>query len=160
MCIGVRRFCAGSTVCVALFWHIASHTSDADAPNVGRVSDEPRRQLGREGEQLACDHLQRLGFTVLERNYRTRQGELDVIAFDGRTLVFCEVKARRLPARAGSALASIDGRKRARVRRLATRWLRERPSRPAAHSLRFDAIGVTFDAAGRMLALEHLEDAF
>jgi putative endonuclease len=124
------------------------------------VSVDPRQRLARLGEQLACEHLQRLGFRVLERNYRSRFGELDVVAFDGATLVFCEVKSRRLPARAGAPLAAISSRKRAQVRRIAARWLHERTARPRARALRFDAIGVTFDAAGRLLALEHVQDAF
>ena len=56
-----------------------------------------RRDVGQRGEQVAADHLVRRGFWILQRNYRTRWGEIDIIAFDGRTLAFCEVKSRRLP---------------------------------------------------------------
>ena len=59
---------------------------------------DPRRRLGQLGEQLAAEHLVRLGFEIVERNYRTRWGELDIVAFDGRTLAFCEVKTRRVSA--------------------------------------------------------------
>lgn len=117
-------------------------------------------QLGRRGEQLACEHLVRRGFQILERNYRTRWGELDIVAFDGATIVFCEVKTRRAGGRCGAPLEALDPRKRAQVRRIARRWLYERPQRPRAPGLRFDAVGVTFDAAGGLLALEHLEGAF
>ena len=58
--------------------------------------EDPRRALGRLGEDLAVAHLRRLGFTLLERNARTRYGEIDAIAFEGRTLIFVEVKTRRL----------------------------------------------------------------
>ncbi len=117
-----------------------------------------RQSLGAAGEQLAAEHLERRGFAILERNVRTRWGEIDIIAFDGRTLVFCEVKARR-ESNFG-ALESVHARKRMHVRRLAGRWLAQRTDRPRAAELRFDAIGVTFDRTGRLVALEHLEGAF
>ena len=117
-----------------------------------------RQSLGAAGEQLAAEHLERRGFAILERNVRTRWGEIDIIAFDGRTLVFCEVKSRR-ESNFG-ALESVHARKRMQVRRLAGRWLAQRTDRPRAAELRFDAIGVTFDRTGRLVALEHLEGAF
>jgi putative endonuclease len=117
-------------------------------------------RLGRRGEQLAAEHLERKGFRVLDRNYRTRWGELDIVAFDGSTLAFCEVKARRAAATAGTPFEAVDPRKRAQVRRMARSWLAERTGRPYATVLRFDAIGVTFDRSGQLVALEHLEGAF
>ncbi len=117
-----------------------------------------RRTLGRAGERMAEEHLRRLGFDVLERNYRTRWGELDLVAFDGRTLVFCEVKARR--AGTGQPFDALHRGKQRQVRRMAASWLAERSHRPRAADLRFDAIGVTIDGQGRLLALEHLEGAF
>src|SRR5205807_2831512 len=62
-------------------------------------SPDPRPALGRLGEQLAAEHLERNGFAILARRERTGAGEIDVIAFDGTTLVFAEVKARRRSAR-------------------------------------------------------------
>jgi putative endonuclease len=124
------------------------------------VSGDPRAQLGRLGEQLAAEHLIRRGFRIVDRNYRTRWGELDIVAFDGRTLAFCEVKTRRVPVPGRSPLESVHPRKRSKVRKMAGRWLVERTDRPYADSLRFDAIGVTFDGAGRLLGLEHVEGAF
>lgn len=117
-----------------------------------------RRDLGRSGEQAAAEHLQRLGFEVLERNYRTRWGELDLVAYDGSTLVFCEVKARR--SGSGAPFDALGAGKQRQVRRLAMRWLTERPDRPRAVDLRFDAIGVSVDSNGRLVAVEHLEGAF
>ena len=123
--------------------------------------DRDRRQtLGKIGEQLASEHLERCGFRVLERNYRTRWGELDVIAFDGTTLAFCEVKARRVNGYSGTALEAVSASKRAQVRRIARGWLADRGRRTYAPVIRFDAIGVTVDRDGRLLALEHLEGAF
>jgi putative endonuclease len=124
------------------------------------VSDDVRHRLGAAGERLAAEHLQRRGFAILERNYRTRWGELDIVAFDGRTLAFCEVKTRRAGGRAGGALEAVGARKQTRVRKMAGSWLVERRDRPRADRLRLDAIGVTVDAAGRLVSLEHLEGAF
>jgi putative endonuclease len=124
------------------------------------VSDNPRHRLGATGERLAAEHLERCGFRVLERNFRTRWGELDIVAFDGRTLAFCEVKSRRAGGSRGGPFEAVGPGKQVRVRRMAGSWLAERRERPRAPVLRFDVIGVTFDAAGRLISLEHLEGAF
>ena len=124
------------------------------------MTSDPRPALGRLGEQLAAEHLIRRGFEIVERNYRTRWGELDIVAFDGRTLAFCEVKTRRMPAGGASPLEAVRPRKQSRVRKMAGSWLIERTERPRAEHLRFDAIGVTLDLAGRLVKLEHLEGAF
>jgi putative endonuclease len=122
------------------------------------MSNDLRHRLGRVGEDVAAAHLERRGLTVLARNYRTRWGELDLIAGDDERIVFCEVKTRRL----GSS-APFDGLRSAqcrRLRRMAAAWLCEEPHRPHPRELRFDAIGVTIDAFGRLVALDHLEGAF
>jgi putative endonuclease len=124
------------------------------------VTVDPRPQLGRLGEQLAAEHLIRRGCQIVERNYRTRWGELDIVAYDGRALIFCEVKTRRLSVPGRDPLESVHARKRAKVRRMAGSWLVERTDRPYADNVRFDAIGVTFDPGGRLVRLEHLEGAF
>ena len=116
--------------------------------------------LGRLGEQLAAEHLIRRGFRIIERNYRTRWGELDIVAFDGRTLAFCEVKTRRLQDNSQSLFAALRPRKQAQVRKMAGAWLIERTKHPRADVLRFDAIGVTYDRRGRLVGIEHLEGAF
>lgn len=128
---------------------------------------DPRRTLGRRGEDLAVEHLRRRGFAVLERNARTRHGEIDLIAFDGTTLVFAEVKTRRIGGAQRVArpdqhpLAGLDARQRARLRRLAAAWLAEGAHRrPFAETVRFDAIGVVLDAAGTPREIEHLENAW
>jgi putative endonuclease len=123
------------------------------------VSSNTRQRLGGLGEQLAAEHLERRGFRIVERNYRTRWGELDIVACDGRTLVFCEVKTRR--AGAGTVpLESVHPRKRRQVRRMAGSWFSQRSSHPFAAMLRFDAIGVVLDHRDRLVSLEHLEGAF
>jgi putative endonuclease len=124
------------------------------------VSDDRRHRLGALGERLAAEHLVRRGYQIVERNYRTRWGELDIVAYDGRTLAFCEVKTRRVGFRLGTPFEAIHPRKRGQVRRMVRSWLMERRERPAAPEIRCDAIGVTVDGSGRLLAIEHLEGAF
>ncbi|HEX3618385.1 MAG TPA: YraN family protein, partial [Solirubrobacteraceae bacterium] len=94
-----------------------------------------RRQLGNTGEQLAADHLIRCGFHILDRNYRTRFGELDIVACDGRQIVFCEVKCRVANRAGRDPLESVHPSKRSQVRRMAGRWLVER-EHPRVRDLR------------------------
>lgn len=117
-------------------------------------TSDARRRLGRQGEQLAAEHLERLGFTILERNYRTRWGELDLVAFDGQTLVFCEVKTRRSD-RFGSPAEAITPRKLARMRVLAAAWLAARRP-PYTADVRFDVVSVMRPVSGPAL-VEHLQ---
>jgi putative endonuclease len=127
------------------------------------TAPDPRRRLGAKGEALARRHLEARGFTLLDANFRTRHGELDLVAADVGHLVFCEVKTRVLSGPAGELgpLAAIGPRKRRQVRSMAREWLAQRESGgPWPAELRFDAIGVAFDRQGRLLALEHLEGAF
>jgi putative endonuclease len=124
------------------------------------MSNDLRHRLGQLGERLAVEHLARRGFEIVERNYRTRWGELDIVAFDGTTLAFCEVKTRRLRNGSGSPFDSLRPRKQAQVRKMAGSWLIEHTERPHAKIVRFDAIGVTIDPADRLVAIEHLEGAF
>jgi putative endonuclease len=128
------------------------------------VSADPRRALGALGERLAAEHLTRAGYVVLGRNYRTRFGEIDIIAADSRCLVFCEVKTRMAGRPSGPAgpLDAIGPRKRRQLRAMAREWLaaedtRDRPHRP---ELRFDAIGIVVTSRGVLASLDHLENAF
>jgi putative endonuclease len=133
-----------------------------------RRRGDSRRALGVVGEQLAVEHLRRLGFVIVARNVRTRHGEIDLIAFDGaRTLVFAEVKTRRASGgRRGlcpeeQPLAWLKRSQRRRLRGLACAWLYENArNRPRAHTIRFDAIGVIVDGHGRLLRLDHVEGAW
>jgi putative endonuclease len=132
-----------------------------------RQSTDLRPALGRLGEELAMAHLHRLGFSPLGRNERTRHGEIDLIAFNGHTLVFAEVKTRRVNTqRQGirpdqQPLAWLRPRQRARLRQLAAAWLRdEKHIRPSAHTIRFDAIGVILDTKDRLISIDHIEGAW
>jgi putative endonuclease len=126
---------------------------------------DARRRLGARGEELAARHLEARGYQLVERNFRTRYGELDVVARDARSLVFCEVKTRIVRDPPGSDVlgpfAAIGARKQRQVRAMAREWLGQgRLDGPRPPEIRFDAIGISFDPHGRLLALEHLEAAF
>ena len=128
--------------------------------SVVTVMSATRSHLGRVGEQLAAAHLERLGYAILARNHRTRFGELDLVAHRPGTIAFVEVKTRRASARAGSPFEAVGPRKRAQVRRIAAGWLAMTGDRPHEAELRFDVIGVSVDATGRLIELEHREGVF
>jgi putative endonuclease len=121
-----------------------------------------RQRTGRIAEQLVAERLQAAGWRIVERNARSRHGELDIVGLDGRTLVFVEVKAGREGAAFGPErpILSVDRRKQQRVRRLATAWMAERRRLPPYDDIRFDAVGVTLDRAGRVVDVEHIPNAF
>jgi len=123
---------------------------------------QARQRLGSAAEDLVAARLIEAGWEIVERNARSRYGELDLIALDGRALVFVEVKAGRTGSVYGPEcpILSIDFRKRARIRRLATAWMSGRRDLPRYDEIRFDAVGVTYDRAGRAVDYEHLEGAF
>jgi putative endonuclease len=118
------------------------------------------KELGRRGEELAAQHFERLGYRVLARNHRTRWGELDLVLADENedTIVFCEVKSRRLGS--GDWRESLHERKQVQVRTMAAAWLNDVTDRPRYAELRFDAVGVTLDDRGQLVRLDHLQAAF
>jgi putative endonuclease len=124
------------------------------------VPTDLRQHLGRIGEDLALAHLERLGYALVARNHRTRYGELDLVVFDGTTLVFAEVKTRRTNGTGRGPWEALHKRKRRQVRRMAAAYLLEVTDRPHSPDLRFDAIGVIIDARGKLVRLDHLEAAF
>jgi putative endonuclease len=122
---------------------------------------DPRNARGAAGEQAAAEMLAALGYEIVERNFRTCYGELDIIAADGQTLVFCEVRSRVGRDALRWALQSIAHGKRARVRKMAGEWFRRSDApRPATRGTRFDAVAVALAPNGRVLAMEHVRDAF
>ncbi|MCY7343687.1 MAG: YraN family protein [Pseudonocardia sp.] len=113
-------------------------------------------ELGRRGEDLAVEYLTQRGLVVLSRNWRCRDGELDVVATDQERLVVCEVKTRS-GTRYGEPAEAVDGRKAARIRRVTQAWL-------AAHQvrwceIRFDVLAVLAEP-GRPVTVQHYEAAF
>ncbi|MFI9719565.1 YraN family protein [Streptomyces sp. NPDC052396] len=113
-----------------------------------------RQAIGRYGEKLAVRRLTEAGMTVLARNWRCRDGEIDVVALDGDALVVCEVKTRR----AGTyqhPMAAVTPRKAERLRRLAERWL-ERHGGPPPGGVRIDLVGVVVPSRGAP-AVQHVK---
>ncbi len=105
--------------------------------------------VGRYGEQLAADHLEAAGLVILERNWRCREGELDIVAREGGELVFVEVKTRSSLA-FGSPAEAVSPAKSARIRQLALRYLmarREAGDDAAWAALRFDVVAVLRSSA-------------
>jgi putative endonuclease len=121
-----------------------------------------RQRIGRAAEDLVAARLAESDWEIVERNARTRFGELDIVALDGNTLVFVEVKAGRENSAFGPErpILGVDRRKQQRVRRLATAWIAENRGGIRYDGIRFDAIGVTFDRNGQVIELEHLVGAF
>ncbi len=95
---------------------------------------------GRWGEDQAARHYRRAGFQIVARNWRSADGEIDLIARRGELVVICETKARRSD-RFGPPAGAVDVRKQQRLRRLAARWLRE--SGTSGVTVRFDVAAIT-----------------
>ena len=118
-----------------------------------------RLELGASGEELAAHWYTAAGYRVLARNWRCREGELDLIASRGGLAVFCEVKTRR-DVRFGLPAEAVTPAKQRRLRRLALRWLAERPPGEARFpELRFD-VACIVARPGSPPALEVIEAAF
>jgi putative endonuclease len=109
--------------------------------------------LGREGEQLAANFLAEAGMTVLERNWRCKEGEIDIVALAGRALVICEVKTRS-GARYGTPIEAITRQKALRLRKLAVLWVRAQGL--TFDQIRIDIVGVMRAASGEF-TIEHVE---
>jgi putative endonuclease len=116
------------------------------------VSVRAKDALGRYGEDVAAAYLVDRGLSILERNWRCEQGELDIVARDGSTLVVCEVKTRSGVAY-GHPLEAVTARKAARLRRLAARWLVDHELNVPA--VRIDLVGVLKPARGAA-SIEHV----
>jgi len=119
------------------------------------VSDR-RRALGSAGEETAASWYQAAGYEVLDRNWRCREGELDLVVARPGVIVFCEVKTRRGDA-FGVPAEAVTRVKQLRIRRLAILWLTERGER--APAVRFDVASVR-KAPGRAPDIDVLEGAF
>jgi putative endonuclease len=146
-----------------------------------KVGADDRGGLGRYGENVAAAHLRAAGLTILARNWRCPEGEVDIVAMDGDVLVVCEVKTRR-GVGFGTPLDAVTPAKAARLRRLALYWLTNQRAavtspEPGADSIstlasapsnaqfarytevRFDVVSVLRPLSGAM-SVEHLRGAF
>lgn len=153
--------------------HNTTGVSVVGMTETARISSparDSRPTTGLAGELAVRELVVKRGWILVDHNVRWREGELDLIAIDGRTLVVAEVKtlvARgRSRTTAFSPFESIDRRKQNQIRMLARRWLSDELRRARIErdvrfdSLRFDAFAVTLAESGEVLEIEHLEDAF
>ncbi|WP_284575397.1 YraN family protein [Streptomyces sp. 2P-4] len=112
-----------------------------------------RQAMGRYGEELAVRRLAEAGMTVIERNWRCRAGEIDILARDGDALVVCEVKTRR-EGPYEHPMAAVRPGKAERLRRLAGRWLADHGGPPPG-GVRIDLVGVVLPRRGAPV-VEHV----
>ncbi len=105
-----------------------------------------RQKIGAEGEAIAARELERLGYRIVERNFRCKAGELDIVAEDGGATVFVEVKARRTESK-GAPAESVHSRKRVRMARAAMWYIRARRL-PSDARYRFDVVSILMRPEG------------
>jgi putative endonuclease len=118
---------------------------------------DTRKQIGAVGEGIAEEYLLGLGYSILERNWRCRRGEIDIVAESEGRLVFVEVRSRSMHGSYGTAKESVDTRKQHKVRETAQYYLHRH--RNHEQSIRFDVISVEFTKEGETL-IEHIQGAF
>ncbi|MFQ5585944.1 MAG: YraN family protein [Thermodesulfobacteriota bacterium] len=114
-----------------------------------------RLTLGKRGEEVAADLLKMAGYRVIERNFRCRGGEVDIVALDGKTIVFVEVKTRR-SKEFGPPKLAVDGRKQRQLVKAALTYLKEK--RLLNTAARFDVVGIVVRDDGH--EVEHIKNAF
>ncbi|MFC4775411.1 YraN family protein [Paenibacillus sp. GCM10023252] len=133
-------------------------SSAAEGGSTRPSSGSRRQTVGRVGEEAAAAYLLESGHRIVERNWRCRTGELDIIAEYGEILIIVEVRARRAGGRFGTAAESVDARKQLQVR--LTSEVYRRGVRASDRSVRFDVITVLMDYQLSILELRHIEGAF
>lgn len=117
---------------------------------------ERSQLLGAAGERIAARHLEQHGYTVLDRNVRRSEGEIDLVALKGETLVFVEVKLRT-SRKMGAAIQQISPAKGAKLRTLAEAYSAEHPEYP--RDLRIDLVAIELTVGGDVGQLNHIENA-
>ena len=110
-------------------------------------------KIGKAGEDAAAKFLKAHGFKILERNYRSGRNEIDIIALDGETLVFVEVKTRKSDAKVGGFYAGVSRRKTRNVHAAARDYMTKLPRRPQTY--RFDIVEVSYSNSLDDLAVRH-----
>jgi len=126
-----------------------------------------RIRVGQIGERIAARHLKIKKHEILDRNFTTRVGEIDIVSSTAGTLVFTEVKTRRvttdfidLDSYGVNPVESVTATKQQRIRKAAHTWIDSFETKLKFQTVRFDTIGVIIDGRDRLLSLEHLEAAF
>jgi putative endonuclease len=140
-------------------WHAPprrSQPGDGAAPPSTLAAKLAARQLGRRGEELGARFLTARGYVVLARNWRCREGELDLIATDRRRIVICEVKTRSSTA-FGEPAEAVNPAKIVRIRRATHAWLRRH--QVGCCDIRFDVLAVLWPPTGHP-SVHHFEDVF
>lgn len=118
-----------------------------------------RKQVGERGEQAAADYLQQLGYRIVERNWRCRTGEMDMIAEHQDQLIFIEVRTRSSTATFGAALESVNLNKQKQVRQTALVFIHMKQWHEV--QMRFDVITVHFDQQSEIFSVtNHIPNAF
>jgi putative endonuclease len=133
---------------------------DASGPHAPAMT-YARLRLGRRAEELVATRLGHAGWRIVGRNVRLPSGELDIVALDGSTLVFVEVKAGRAGAVRGPERPAhaVGRRKQVKLRRLAREWIGARRGPSGVAGYRFDVVGVSFGADG-LADVDHIRQAF
>ncbi len=124
---------------------------------LARLRQSSVPDLGPQGEQLAARFLKKLGYRILARGHRQRLGELDLVALDGKTLVFVEVKTWRAGDRGDPSLA-VDERKQDKLTRAALTFMKRRQLLEQA--ARFDVVSIVWDGAEGKPTIRHFINAF
>lgn len=117
---------------------------------------DARINLGKQGEDLASQHLKKMGFTILARNYRQKSGEIDIIARDRNCLVFVEVKTRK-SLRFGQPFEAVTPKKQAQLSKVALDYLSR--NKLLDQSARFDVISILLPDNGK-ITIEHIPNCF
>lgn len=119
---------------------------------------DDRKRLGRQGEELAFDFLLEQEYQIIERNWRCRSGEIDIIAEKANKLIFIEVRTRRPSSRFGTAKESVDYRKQAKVRDIAQFYMHR--YHKYEQPIQFDVITVEMSDISAEPKIEHIQEAF
>ena len=117
---------------------------------------ERNQRLGEAGERIASRYLEQQGYQVVDRNIRRREGEIDLVALHGETLVFVEVKLRT-SRKMGAAVQAVSPAKGARLRGLAEAYSADHPELPA--NLRIDLVAIELTVGGEVGQLNHVQNA-
>ena len=118
--------------------------------------NERTQRLGAAGERIASRYLEQHGYEVVDRNVRRREGEIDLVALDGDTLVFVEVKLRT-SRKMGAAIQAVSPAKGARLRQLAEAYSADHPALPS--NLRIDLVAIELTVGGEVGQLNHVQNA-
>lgn len=136
-----------------------SHHSADSGHSAGSKRTDPRRLLGRRGEDAAAEHLASLGYRILDRNWRCRSGELDIVASFNGIVVFIEVRTRTRGGRFGTAAESVDLRKQHQI--AATSQVYMLANKLSQAAIRFDVMAVTVErSSDSSIEINHIEGAF